>query len=84
MSDIIKNQKSVKAAKTELTSEEKKRKEAILAQYSAVDGEYPLCDMRMSILVQNSAVNGEYPVAVVNNSLMVYILCDRTRITVIK
>ena len=42
MSSMIKTQKAVKTTKTEMTAEEKKRKEAILAQYSQVcDGVYP-------------------------------------------
>ena len=48
MSSMIKTQKAVKPAKTEMTAEEKKRKEAILAQYSQIcDGEYPFSNNRM-------------------------------------
>ncbi|KAI0207690.1 hypothetical protein LSAT2_007671 [Lamellibrachia satsuma] len=39
MSSLIKNQKTTKPSKPEMTSEEKKRKAAILAQYSQVDGD---------------------------------------------
>ena len=47
MSSMIKTQKAVKSTKTEMTADEKKRKEAILAQYSQVcDGEYPFNNNR--------------------------------------
>ena len=73
MSSMIKTQKAVKSTKTEMTADEKKRKEAILAQYSQVcDGEYPFSNHRM-LQLETGTCSAQSGSQIVNNNNYIFI-----------
>ena len=76
MSSMIKTQKAVKSTKTEMTAEEKKRKQAILAQYSQVcDGEYPFNNNR-TLQLKTGSCSAQSGSQIVNNNNYKYQLSE--------